>query len=261
MIPIRSEILSAFEVAARNAGAEILKAFRRSSEFRLKDPMQVLTDADLASHEILAGFFTRAFSDIPLVLEEQENSEPLPKTYFVCDELDGSALFTRGISDFSVILGYVENGRPYAGCIYFPNSDSFVFAERGKGAYLDGRRIEFSGSFPLAKSVLSLEINNTLSEEDFSWIFKVVKSAMTSRSLGATGAGFRELLSGGTDLFLNLNGAKVWDFAAGAVAIEEAGGTLLDKNGQSLAWDKIRMSAVIGKDKSLIGEAFGLKPR
>ncbi|EQA34853.1 inositol monophosphatase family protein [Leptospira inadai serovar Lyme str. 10] len=259
-MPIRSDLLPLFESISREAGEKILNYFDGKSEYSLKDPMQVLTDADIASHEVLFESLHREFSGIPIVLEEQENSEPLPTSYIVCDELDGTALFSRGMSEFSVIMAYVEDGKPVAGCIYFPAMASIVLSERGKGTTVDDHKIVFREKSDLSHSVVSLEINNTLTNEDFSWIANVVKNSLASRSLAATGAGFRELLLGKTDLFLNFNGAKVWDFAAGAVAIEEAGGILLNKEGKPLEWDKIRMSGVICKDSSLASSVFRLKP-
>ncbi|EPG74332.1 inositol monophosphatase family protein [Leptospira fainei serovar Hurstbridge str. BUT 6] len=257
---IRSDLLLSFESISREAGDQILKYFDGKSEYSLKDPMQVLTNADLASHEILLESLHREFSGIPIVLEEQENSEPLPASYLVCDELDGTTLFSRGISEFSVIMAYVEAGKPVAGCIYFPATGSIVLSERGKGTTVDGRKVAFLEASDLSHSVVSLEINNTLTNEDFAWIANVVKNSLASRSLAATGAGFRELLLGKTDLFLNFNGAKVWDFAAGAIAVEEAGGILLSKEGKPLEWDKIRMSGVICKDSNLASSVFRLKP-
>ncbi|WP_243393473.1 inositol monophosphatase family protein [Leptospira perolatii] len=253
-------MLSIFKAIANEAGKEVLKHFDGKSSYNLKDPMQVLTQADIASHEILSNRLRKEFSGIPLVLEEQENKEPLPETCIVCDELDGSALFSRGIPEFSIVLSYIENKEPKVGCIYFPASATIILAEKGKGASLNGEKISLQRSKPLSHSLVSLEINNTLLDGHFEWIRNVSKEAMASRALGATGAGFKELLEGKTDIFLNLNGAKIWDFAAGAVAVREAGGLLVNLDGNPQKWDRVRMSSIISRDGDLLEQVLRLKP-
>ncbi|TGK02860.1 inositol monophosphatase family protein [Leptospira langatensis] len=257
---LRSDILDVFRFASKQAGSEILKLFNGSSEYDLKDPMQVLTEADLRSHQILEEILNKEFPGLSFVMEEQENPEPLPKTCVVCDELDGTALFSRGMKEFSVILSFLQDGSPYAGCIYYPCSDQFLLSEKGKGTFIGEDRIRLSRGGNLDRCILSLEINNTFQDSDYQWISAVSKRALATRALAATGAGFLELLEGKTDLFMNLSGAKVWDFAAGVLALEEAGGSALDKNGEPLAWDKVRMSAILGRDANLVKEVYRYKP-
>lgn len=258
--PSPSEVLSVFKFAAKSAGTEILKFFGKESSFDLKDPMQVLTQADLDSHRILEEILKKEFSGIPLVMEEQNNYEPLPETFIVCDELDGTTLFSRGIKEFSVILTYVEKGSPALGCLYFPALDTYLTSQKGFGTFINDRKILMKKGGSLNRSVLSLEINNTFQDEDYRWIAKVSKNTLATRALAATGAGFLELLEGKTDLFMNLSGAKVWDFAAGVLALEEAGGIALDKEGNPLKWDKIRMSALLSRDQDILKEVYRLKP-
>ncbi|TGL34052.1 inositol monophosphatase family protein [Leptospira koniambonensis] len=255
-----SKILSVFKFASNSAGAEILKLFGKESTFDLKDPMQILTQADLDSHRVLEKILKKEFPGIPLIMEEQNNIEPLPGTFIVCDELDGTTLFSRGIKEFSVILAYIENGSPKVGCIYFPAKDTYLTVQRGIGTFIDDRRILLKKGGSLDRSVLSLEINNTFQDEDYRWIASASKNTLATRALAATGAGFLELLEGKTDLFMNLSGAKIWDFAAGVLALEEAGGTALDKEGNPLKWDKIRMSALLSRDLDFLKEVYRLKP-
>ncbi|TGK62180.1 inositol monophosphatase family protein [Leptospira wolffii] len=255
-----SEILSTFVYASKQAGATILELFDGKSSFDLKDPMQVLTEADLRSHTILKEILEKEFRGLSLIMEEQQNSEPLPRDYIVCDELDGTALFSRGIGEFGVILAHVEKGRPREGCIYFPASETFLTSSLGGGAFVNGSRILPKKTGTLELSVLSLEINNTFQDDDFAWINRVSKNVLATRALAATGAGFLELLQGKTDLFMNLSGAKVWDFAAGVLALEEAGGLALDKTGEPLVWDRIRMSAVMGRSPELVKELYRFRP-
>ncbi|PJZ77708.1 inositol monophosphatase family protein [Leptospira neocaledonica] len=255
-----SKVLSVFEFASKSAGTEILKLFGKESIFDLKDPMQVLTQADLDSHRVLEEILKKEFPGIPLVMEEQNNHEPFPETFIVCDELDGTTLFSRGIKEFSVILAYVENGSPQVGCIYFPALDTYLISQRGVGTFINEKKILLKKGGSLDRSVLSLEINNTFQDEDYRWIANASKNTLATRALAATGAGFLELLEGKTDLFMNLSGAKIWDFAAGVLALEEAGGIALDKIGNPLKWDRIRMSALLSRDRDLLKEVYRLKP-
>lgn len=251
-----SEILKIFTDASRTAGEAILELFDGNSRFDLKDPMQILTEADLRSHEILEKVLKTEFSGIPLIMEEQQNSEPLPNTCVVCDELDGTTLFSRGIGDFSVILSFLENGSPKVGCIYFPAKGILLLSSKNGGTFLNGSRVVPGRSRGLELSVLSLEINNTFSEENFLWVNAVSKNALATRALAATGAGFLELVQGKTDVFMNLSGAKIWDFAAGVLALEEIGGLALDNEGEPLRWDRIRMSGILGRDANLVREIY-----
>ncbi len=257
---VNSEILRIFQYASQTAGREILKFFDGNSSFDLKDPMQVLTQADLVSHGILEEILKKEFPSLTVVMEEQENEEPLPKSFIVCDELDGTAVFSRGMREFSVILAYINEGVPSVGCIYYPVSGCLLLTSKEEGTFIDGKKIRLIQGGSLDRCILSLEMNNTFGEDDFSWINRASKHTLATRALGATGAGFLELLQGKTDLFMNLSGAKVWDFAAGILALEEAGGFVMDRNGNPLSWDRVKMSVIMARDSELLRQLYELKP-
>ena len=132
-----SYILTAFE-AALGAGKAIMKVYANTIHVDYKEDKSPLTQADIASQDIIANLFDDM--DIPMLSEESEQaSAEERKTWTECiivDPLDGTKEFIKRNGEFTVNIAHVLNGVPESGVIYVPASDKMYFGIRDKGAWL-----------------------------------------------------------------------------------------------------------------------------
>lgn len=122
-----------------------------------------------------------------------------------------------------------------------------IRAVQGHGCFAKGKRIRLRHDRAPDKTVIGTDIGP--------WAVHSVLASLSKRfctrsSLSAI-HGFRELLRGHTGAYYNLNVAKIWDVAAGALAIQEAGGVACDPDGQPLRWNSLRMDWVAAANQKL----------
>ena len=225
---------------------------------RYKSRGQLVTRADETAHALIEAQLQHSFAGVPRVMEEQAN-EGLPRVpYFVVDELDGTIPFARGMREWAVMLARID-GRPTHGVIYLPAWQTLVAAERGKGCWVNGEKARLASAHGLADAVIGMELNLFLSEEHRQrFVNRLSERALSTRALACAGAAVAELILGRTDLYVNCRGGKIWDFAAGALAVEEAGGVARRIDGTPIAWDRMEMDVLLAANARIAGEALGI---
>ena len=246
-------------VVVAEAAGELLKKLQSGDlDPRYKAPADLVTAADRESHDFISAELKKRFPHQVLILEEQENPASLPGDYLVGDELDGTAIYANGLSEWGVSLAYVEGGRPVVGILHQPRRSITIVAWRGGGTWIGGRRIAFNSTRALNESIILVELNRFLTEDQVSWISQIAGRATATRCLSSVVGSSVELLSGHSSLYVNLWGAKVWDFAAAVVAVEEAGGVALTGDGGALTWERIPMSVLLAINPGVANEALAL---
>lgn len=241
---------------AKQAG-DALSALRgQDLHERYKSRGQLVTHADETAHELIEAALQQSFAGIPRVMEEQVN-EGLPAgPYFVVDELDGTIPFARGMSEWAVMLAHIDGG-PTHGVIYLPAWQTLIAAEKGKGCWLNGERVRLASARSLAEAVIGVELNMFLTEEHRRrFINRLSACAVSARALACGAAAVAELLLGRTDLYVNCRGGKIWDFAPGVLAVEEAGGIALRIDGAPIGWDSMEMDVLLAANGQIAEEAF-----
>lgn len=252
-------ILSLIEIC-NEAGAVAERLQRPGIEASFKDGGDIVTAADLKSHEIIRARLDERFPGVAVVMEEQANPPKLPAAYIAADELDGTAVYCRGMREWGVALALIENGAPIAGVIALPALATIIAAERGAGAWVNGEAVRLDSKARLGSSMASVEVNRRLTDREFAWVRAVARSAAGVRGLGATAGNLLDLLLGRTKVFMNARGGRVWDFAAGYVALTEAGGAALGCGGEALRWDSAPMGVVMGHNRAIVEEVLALSP-
>ncbi len=223
------------EAVIRSAGAEVKSRFL-TAEVQYKDGAEnTVTDADIASEELITKAILERYPDHLILGEEahQEVSLTAPKLWII-DPLDGTNNFASGFPHFSISIAYVEAGVVMAGAVYDPSRDELFSAVRGAGATLNGQ--------PLAVAT-----RKTLGESLICTGFYYDRGAMMERTLEAIKSLFHEGIRGlrrtgsaALDMAYTAAGRfdgffeyelKPWDFAAGLLLLEEAGGVGSDIDG------------------------------
>jgi myo-inositol-1(or 4)-monophosphatase len=215
--------------AAKKAGDVILKYYKSKYEIREKSYHNPVTSADKEADETIKNFLMNNFPEYGWLSEETvDSNERLSKEkVWVVDPLDGTKEFIEGIPNFVVSIGLVKDGFPILGIIYNPVTKELFSASKGKGAFLNDKRISCRSK----ESTEEMIILNSRSEtrrglwDPYQDKFKVLEPiGSVAYKLGLTAAAK-------ADVFASLRPKNEWDICAGNCIINESGGKLIDLNG------------------------------
>ena len=220
---------------AREAGALLRNGLDRPREVAFKSRADLVTDVDLRSERLLVAALRERFPDHRIVAEEGGGQEAAARYTWLVDPLDGTTNYAHGYPVFSVTLALLDQGALELGIVYDPLRDECFTAQRGGGAWLNGRQLNVSSTIDLRAALIStgFPYNRWRSAEtnipEFSAMIMhcqgVVRSGSAAIDLAYVGAGRSD---GHWEL-----GLKPWDSAAGALLVREAGGQVTDRIGQA----------------------------
>lgn len=200
---------------------------RGPSQVRTKQSsVDLVTEVDLASEQLITEALRARFPDHIVYAEESGGDLPEGCPVWVADPLDGTTNFAHGFPVFGVSLALICDGRVELGVTCDPLRDEIYWARRGEGAYCNGRRLRVSETAGLGESLLATgfqydratNADNNLAE--FSYFMPKTRGV---RRAGAASLDLAWIAAGRLDGYWE-KGLHVWDFAAGQVLIEEAGG-------------------------------------
>jgi myo-inositol-1(or 4)-monophosphatase len=219
--------------AALCAGQLIREAFGQKVDSRTKsNARDLVTEVDIGSQERIINILKRDFPDIPIVAEEGEPQSRCGEMLWLVDPLDGTTNFTRGLEFFSVAICLSVNLVPVAAVVYHPIFDHLYTAESGKGAYLNGQKLQVSTIGSLEEFTVSS--NLSYKNEERVVILENIRWLMMST------AGLRLIFSVALELCLVARGsfdaamiyqANPWDMAAGCLMAREAGARVTNWSG------------------------------
>ena len=164
--------------------------------------------------------------DAVAIGEEKINDELSDAPTWVVDPVDGTTNLIHDCRASAVSIALLENRVPVIGAVYNPYTDEFFYAEKGKGATLNGSAIHVS-SFALDKALVAFgtsPYNAELAKVSLDMAHAFLLRAADLRRSGSAALDLAHLACGRHDVFFELN-LKPWDYAAGALLVTEAGGT------------------------------------
>src|SRR3989344_8884472 len=139
-----SEMLEVAKKAANEAGEVVLK-LRDNLKVKTKsNDSDVLTQADLASEKIILATLKSSFPKYNYLSEEVGKEDNKSEYTWVIDPIDGTLSYASGLPFFGISIGLLKNNKPFIGVINLPALKSLYWAENGKGAFLNGKRIKVS---------------------------------------------------------------------------------------------------------------------
>lgn len=223
--------------AAREAGNFLKLNLGKVRETQPKGGYErnLVTEIDKRSEEIIIQKIQRHYPAHDILAEESGSRTAGGSKYrWIIDPLDGTTNFTHGFPVFCVSIGLEYDGELIAGVIYDPNLDELFTAERGKGAFLNGKRISVSKIPTLNRSLLVTGFPYNITENPNHAIEHFVNfllSAQAVRRMGSAAIDMVYVAAGRYEGFWEV-ALNPWDMAAGAVIIREAGGMLSDFSGR-----------------------------
>lgn len=184
-------------------------------------------------------FLIKALNDIipgsNIISEETDsNHYSLSGPTWVLDPVDGTTNLLHGYRHSAISLALYTDGKPLAGWIYNPDSNEMFAAEVGEGAWLNSRKIQASGSSLLGDCLISFgttPYDRKKAQETFSILERIYMECRDIRRSGSAALDLAYVACGRTDGFFELC-LQPWDFAAGMLILEEAGGRVTDREGK-----------------------------
>ncbi len=238
----RNEIVETLTSLVRQAG----EIFRSAHTEEIPDGIEVkagtsnfVTLYDVRVQEFLLEEIKRAIPSAVFIAEEKENdSAVLSGEYcFIIDPIDGTTNFINDYRHSCISLAMVSRGETVFGAIYDPYMDELFTAEKGKGAYLNGRPMRVSDR-PMERAVVAFGTcpyyKDTLSEKTFLFAKEVFLAAADVRRPGSAALDLAYLAAGRNDAFFEFI-LSPWDIAAGMLLVSEAGGFITQIDGSPLS--------------------------
>ncbi len=210
--------------------------YNKSHEVRFKGPIDLVSEADMASEEVILAILQSQDNGIKILSEESCNDyeKVTSEQLWVIDPLDGTTNFVHGFPWFAVSIALMEQGRSLVGVVYAPLLDELFFACCGCGASLNGERIKVSEVSDLFDALLGTGFPYDVRQNHqqvISALQKILTHSQGIRRAGAAALDLASVACGRLDGFWEAK-LKPWDTAAGLLLVEEAGGETTDFQGR-----------------------------
>ncbi len=217
--------------AARNAGSLIQRSSENVSQLTLskKSKNDFVTEVDRMVEQEIIQVIKYAYPDHGIIAEESGEQKGNDYTWII-DPLDGTTNFLHGYPQYAVSIALKRKGKTEVGVVYDPLRDELFTAEKGGGAMLNNRRIRVSKQTDLSTALLGTGFPFKYPQhlEAYMSMFKSLTPTTAGiRRAGSAALDLAYLSAGRLDGFWEI-GLKEWDFAAGILLVQEAGGVVTD---------------------------------
>ena len=231
-----SPLLNVMIKAAKKASTRLRRDFNELENLQVstKGPANFVSSADIRTQEIIFNELFKAKPDWSFTMEEKAGvPSKTSNNRFIIDPIDGTTNFLHGNPNFSISIAAEVEGKLEMAMVYSPITDELFIAERGKGAYLNDKRIRIAGRKKLSESVIVTGIPH-LGRADPLIFIKELEEFMPLvagiRRSGSAALDLAWLAAGRYDGFWERNLSE-WDIAAGILLVKEAGGIVTGING------------------------------
>jgi myo-inositol-1(or 4)-monophosphatase len=250
---------------AREGGARLREFFAQGVATEYKGDVDLVTIADRTVEKLIRARLAETFPEHGVYGEEGTRDRLEGEFRWYVDPLDGTTNFAHGFPQFCVSMGLEqrasnlkpdEDGTLVAGVIYDPLRDELFAGEKGKGAYLNGKRVHASKTTELAEALLATGFPSRKRHSSPNIHFY---QEFTLRSHGVRRAGSAALdlayvAAGRLEAFWEFN-LNPWDTAAGILLVEEAGGCVTDFQGNHY---RIDSAEILASNGNIHGELIAL---
>ncbi len=221
--------------AAMLAGEHIRTNLGKISkdDINTKQASDFVTRIDRESEQIILDTIKKKFADHHFLAEESVRKDAAGEHRWIIDPLDGTTNFIHGYPVFSVSIALEVKNEVILGLVYDPLRDEIFSAEKGKGAFLNGKPVRVSSVSDLMNSLVATGFpfrRKDLIDPYLSLFKNIFYKVSDIRRAGSAALDLASLASGRCDCFFEI-GLSPWDIAAGGILIKEAGGIITDFGG------------------------------
>jgi myo-inositol-1(or 4)-monophosphatase len=236
--------------AIEAGGAELKKFFNSDFKISHKEGVNnLVTEADHAAEAAILTVIKKKFPGHQVLAEETGHHINDSNYKWIIDPIDGTVNFAHGIPLCSVSIAIEKDGEVIMSSVYAPILNELYFAEKGKGAFLNDKKISVSNETSVLKSCLVTGFPYTyitMQNGPVEVFGRLVKKGIPVRRLGSACIDLCWVACGRFDGFYE-HKLEPWDSAAGYLIVEEAGGRVTDHNGNRFSIYQHRILATNGK--------------
>jgi myo-inositol-1(or 4)-monophosphatase len=224
-------------INATEAGAAVLKYYFNNKNLKISNKEGInnlVTEADHASEKAIVETIREAFPDHFILSEEVGEMKTASNVKWIIDPIDGTVNYAHGIPICAVSIGIEQDGEMIFGAVYNPLLNEFFIAEKGKGAWLNGEKIQVSTKSTVMDSCFVTGFPYTYLDTPngpLAVFDRFIRKGIPVRRLGSAAIDLCWVAAGRFDGFFE-HKLQAWDSAAGFLIVEEAGGKVTDYSGK-----------------------------
>ena len=224
------ELVTAID--ASNAAARLIRSyFKGNFNVDIKEDMTPVTEVDIKAENTIKDIILNAFPDYGFYGEETCRENKNSEYTWLVDPIDGTKGFVRGYPFFSTQIALMHHGEIILGVSNAPIFDEIIFAEKGKGAWMNNKQMHISNTKDIVSSTISTGNLKTIAQsENWMNLGKIVSKADRIRGYGDF-YHYHLLASGKIDVVIESD-VNILDVAALSLIIEESGGVFTDFQGK-----------------------------
>ncbi len=246
------QICQLMAAAEREVAELVMHAHNILSETK-SGSRDVVTEYDRRVQQFLEEKMRQIIPNAHFFCEELGEREDLHSEHmFIIDPIDGTMNFVRGFNHSCISMAYAYEGEVCAACVYNPYMDEMFTAVKGRGAYLNGKRLTIQDR-PLSDSVVCFGTSpyyQELTDITFAITKEAFKAALDLRREASAELDLCSVAASRAGIFFELR-LSMWDYAAGALIINEAGGRCCTIEGEDLPYDGSASSVAAGCPSAL----------
>lgn len=212
-------------------GSEHLSA----SDVEFKNPRDLVTVVDKQVEKYIVSEIKKVYPDHGIIGEETGRSETDGDCWWIIDPIDGTTSFVHGQPYYAVSIAFRKEGELQAGVVHAPALGQLFSAGKGKGAFLNGRKIRVSSTLRMQESVLGTGfacLRAGWEKNNMVYLNRIMPAIRDIRRCGSAAIDLAYVAAGKFDGFWEMN-LNIYDIAAGVLLVTEAGGAVCDFSGGS----------------------------
>jgi myo-inositol-1(or 4)-monophosphatase len=228
--------LTIADQAARLSGQRIMRALEKRDRLKTyeKPSYGLVTEIDYEVERLLIQYIHNAYPTHSILTEESGYLEREDKYLWILDPIDGTTNFIHGLPGFAISIAIQKNGILDQALVYDPWAQETFYASRGQNARLNQMRIRTSQRTQLKNGLFYLTRPPSEPNQRKSWLGltdALLEKQASTRQLGSAALGLAYVAAGRLDGLLSYSPLNIWDIAAGALLVQEAGGQVFDIEG------------------------------
>lgn len=231
--------------AAKKAGETIVR-LRGKVDIREKGPADLVTEADLASQQIIFEELSGHFPDFGFIGEEDlDGTGQSGRDYcWIVDPIDGTTNYVHGLDNFSISIGLRHVDELVMGLVHDPVRNETFWAKKGHGAFLNGCRLQVSRTTRARDALVAASFSPKIDREsiEIKRFVEAVCECRAVRRLGSAALNLCYVAAGRLDAYWATS-LKIWDLAGGIPIVREAGGQITSLDGGPFQLENARFIA------------------
>lgn len=227
---------------------------------REKGVADYVTEVDFAVQQFIRRRLEELYPEVQFLSEEKSNEEiDKDGLVWVLDPVDGTTNLIHDYRASVISLALMQKGSVVLGMIYNPYTDELFSAQKGKGSYCNGQKIEVSGAETMEKCLISIGTSpyyKEMAEKNFKVFQAIFKDCQDIRRSGSAALDLAYVACGRIEAYFERN-LKIWDYAAGMLLVRESGGQVTDYRGNDADTEMIsNITAANLKINSVLTEKY-----